>query len=101
MSGDLPDLGTCCVCGTRRDVTNVVTLDRRGPTPGKGWGCFVCGLPFDGAFAVLCSTCLGQTPVFVCVGYPAGNGARALLADLDPEPFAHDEVAHRIDEAVA
>lgn len=81
----------CCNCGAYLNVpTNIVMLNRRGPTPGKGWGCVVCGLPFDGAIAVLCDACwtIGEYPKNVCTGYASEPG-RTLFADLDPIVFDH------------
>lgn len=92
------DLGTCCGCGTSKGVVNVVMLPRRSPTPGKGWGCVVCGLPGDGAIMVMCDACVGTDPLFVCRGYPGKDG-RALYSGLSPEPFDHDPAAHAKDDA--
>ena len=92
-----PALGPCCRCGRMENVRNIMMLDRRGPTPGKGWGCLVCGLPNDGAIAVLCDDCIEQEPLFVCTGYPATDG-RTPIGELPPEPFAHDEAKHRESE---
>ena len=50
---EVPNLGPCCHCGRTDDVRTIVMLSRRGPMPGCGWGCVVCGLPLDGAIAVL------------------------------------------------
>lgn len=94
--GDRVNLGTCCACGkSGQDVHNVVMLNRKGPTPGKGWGCLVCGLPADGAVAVLCDDCLeaGEEIRFVCVGYAAEDG-RMPIAELPFEPFEHRLAMH-------
>lgn len=90
------DLGICCACEGSENVRNIICLDRRGPTPGKGWGCFICGLPGDGAVAVLCDECLeGEAAIrFVCVGYPASDG-RMPIEELSDEPFEHDLACHR------
>ena len=50
-----PSLGPCCMCAG--DGVNIIMLDRRAVIPGHGWGCFICGLPRDGAVAVLCNGC--------------------------------------------
>src|ERR1051325_2230438 len=92
---DMPSLGPCCVCEkVGPSVRNVVTIGRRSPTPGRGWGCFACGLPPHGAIAVVCDTCLGKPGQeialrFVCIGYP-GDGERLRYEELDPTPFEHD-----------
>jgi hypothetical protein len=96
-------LGGCCICRTYVGVSTIVMLSRRAPVPGTGWGCAVCGLPSDGAVAVLCDGCMefveaGALPVYVCEGY-AGEDRRALHSSLSPEPFEHDDEAHRREEA--
>jgi hypothetical protein len=89
------DFGPCCRCGRCHDVRNILMLSRRAPTPGKGWGCVVCGLPADGAVAVLCDDCVasGEGPRFVCTGYPATDG-RTPIEETSDEPFDHDETKH-------
>lgn len=63
MDDDLDsiDFGPCCACG-REDkeikITNLIMIEQKGPTPGRGWGCVVCNLPAEGALAVVCATCL-------------------------------------------
>lgn len=99
MSG----LGSCCICETFTEVNNIMMLDRKAPIAGKGWGCIVCRLPHDGAVAVVCDGCrefveAGANPVYVCRGSPGTDG-RTLYAELSPEPFGHDEEAHRRDDA--
>lgn len=96
MDRDDVDLGACCACEkSGPDVRNVMMLDRRGPSPGKGWGCLVCGLPLDGAVAVLCDSCLEAKAEirFVCAGYPAQDG-RMPIEELAFEPFGHDLALH-------
>lgn len=100
----LLDLGSCCICGGTEAVNNIVLLDRRAPIAGHGWCCFVCNLPADGAYAVLCDRCLpdyrtGKTALlFVCRGHPAEDG-RAAFKDLSAEPFEHDMAKHAADDA--
>lgn len=91
--GALPDFGPCCNCGRTDGVRNIIMLSRRGPTPGRGWGCVVCGLPLNGAIAVVCDDCVGVEPKFVCLGYPVTLG-RFPVADLPPERFDHDMTKH-------
>ena len=90
-----PDFGACCACGSTDNVRNVMMLDQRGPVAGKGWGCIVCGLPSDGAIAVLCDACIeaGASPRMVVVGY-AADGRRMPIAELDATPFTHDPIKH-------
>jgi hypothetical protein len=101
MDDDAPALGPCCMCEGVSGVRNLMMLDRRGLVPGHGWGCVVCGLPSDGATAVLCDACLaayraGRKLRFVCRGYPAKDG-RAALEELPDGAFAHDEAKHAED----
>jgi hypothetical protein len=93
---DVPKLGTCCMCETEAGVTNIIMLSRRAPMRGHGWGCVVCDLPMDGAYAVLCDKCLTAYQAaefkglkFVCRGYPASDG-RVPFDDLAPGHFDHD-----------
>jgi hypothetical protein len=86
-------LGPCCNCGSEADVAHIVMLPRRGPVPGFGWGCAACGLPPDGAIAVLCDHCIGQKVAFVCEGYPHA-GKRAPVACLSEDVFDHDMRLH-------
>lgn len=50
----------CCACGQQKRSRNIVMLEQKGVTPGKGWGCFQCGLPMDGAIAAICDDCAEQ-----------------------------------------
>jgi hypothetical protein len=90
------DLGYCCACErTGPTVRHVLMLPRRGPVPGAGWGCFKCGLPADGAVAVVCDDCLehGREVRFACAGYAAEDG-RIPVEQLPIEPFEHDMSKH-------
>lgn len=59
MSSDSenPSLGPCCVCGGTEKVRTILALHKKCPTGRGGWGCLVCGLPSDGAVAVVCDAC--------------------------------------------
>jgi len=93
------DLGSCCGCGTHEGVNNTVMLPYRAPVPGKGWGCFVCGLPLDGAIAVLCDECLTKNQIiFVCVGYPSDD-VRAYAVHHQEDTFKCDPNKHNESEA--
>lgn len=95
---DGPVLGPCCNCERMDGVYNIVMINRRGPTDGRGWGCMVCGLPCDGAIAVLCDDCADvYPPRFACVGYPALDG-RVPFHDLPPGDFKHDTSKHDLDD---
>lgn len=93
------DLGTCCGCGcTGETVRNLIMLQKKAPVPGTGWGCVVCGLPSDGAVAVVCNDCLAraerQPDVIqeVIYGYATDN-KRYSLAALT-EFFDHKDIPH-------
>jgi len=99
---DLPEepeepenLGSCCACGGFEKVRNIIMLSKRGPVKGRGWGCLQCGLPQDGAIAVMCDACHeSRSEVkFACSGYP-GEGVRVPIDMLDPAPFEHDMALH-------
>lgn len=76
-------LGNCCACGREDGVRNIHMLPRLAPIPGRGWGCVVCGLPLDGAIAVVCDPCHEERRplLFACFGYPAAND-RVPIEDL-------------------
>jgi len=96
---DGPDLGTCCICGGSRKVTILVQHDLAAPTPGKGWGCVVCGAPANGAISVICKRCFpswyhNETQIrLVCEGYPSEAG-RVPIEQVT-EPFTHFSVPHQ------
>ncbi len=71
-------------------------FDKRAPVPGTGWGCLVCGLPNDGAIAVVCDNCLeAEAEILeVCHGHPH-EGRRMALSVIN-EPFEHDPAKHEV-----
>lgn len=96
---DPPDFGPCCICeSTGSFVRTIVMLPHPGPEPGRGWGCVQCGLPSDGAIAVLCDGCaeahLGGEPLkFICTGFPATDG-RTPIEHMSREKFKHNMIHH-------
>ena len=98
----MEDLGPCCICETEGGVRNIVMLNKKSPVPGHGWGCLVCGLPSDGASAVLCDPCLElyqedeNTLKFACRGYPAIDG-RIPIDRLEGH-HDHDMEVHQFEE---
>lgn len=92
------ELGPCCICGGR-GAGNIILLPRRAAVPGHGWGCVLCGLPADGALAVLCGGCMvryGEAPELLthcCRGYPATDGSIAI-AELPAGVFDHEMTKH-------
>lgn len=102
MSDVNTDLGTCCICGGKNRVRNVIQLEQKSPTPGCGWGCIICELPPDGAVSVVCDECLdsqeklmhaGERLLYACKGFPA-TGGRVPIGELRGE-HKHDMSKHR------
>lgn len=106
---DVADLGNrfgpCCICEGTVDVWNLITLPFPAPIPGTGWGCTVCNLPADGAIAVVCDACVGESrdraPLlprlkFVFSGL-ALEKKRAPIASCQTDVlFKHDEITHAL-----
>ena len=97
------DYGACCVClKGGPDVQNFIMLTRRAPEPEAGsWGCFTCGLPTEGAVAVLCGGCFPGVGkplpkiLWVIAGYAEAR-RRVGIDELEPEgSFDHDYSKHR------
>lgn len=88
------DLGPCCCCRGFENVRTAIMLPLLAPVAGTGWGCAICGLPPDGAVAVLCDDCVddGREPIYACAGYPAER-LRCRVAALT-RPFGHDMAKH-------
>lgn len=89
----------CCACGGACAPCYITLLTLRGPTPGRGWGCVVCKLPPDGAYAVTCGACIAaKRPLtHACAGY-ADDPARVPIDTLNVR-FDHDLARHTIDLA--
>ena len=50
--------GACCICEAETaDVQNIIMLDYKTRSESV-WGCYVCWLPFEGAVACVCDTCI-------------------------------------------
>lgn len=84
-------LGPCCACGRESgNVRNIICLNYKAPVPGTGWGCFQCGLPMDGATAVLCDGCLESEAEiqWVIHGMPVDK-ARVQVGKVEKKPFTH------------
>lgn len=100
---DFENYGTCCVCGCESSpehpVRNFICLGFKHPSPGHGWGCAVCGLPPDGAIAVICDRCLEEENFNfkeICGGF--GKDESRLPFPQNPEKFEHDESKHQESE---
>ena len=109
--GQVTPLGPCCICETEvvmehngpdAPLPAIVYLRKKAPIAGRGWGCLRCGLPKDGAIAVLCGPCAdeyyaGRAELrFACRGYPCDG--RVPIGDLSGS-HEHDLQYHP--EAVA
>lgn len=98
IEGDDAGLGPCCICEVP-GAGNIVMLSQRAMVPGHGWGCITCGLPPDGAVAVLCDRCTamwseGHAELrFACRGWPGRDG-RVPIGELPAGRFDHDEAKH-------
>ena len=100
----LTDLGPCCACGKEppewsKDLPdpwarNIVMLDLKGFSLGSGWGCLVCGLPFDGAVACLCDDCMTiGRPIRFAIDGDATLKKRVAIEQLTV-PHNHDMTKH-------
>lgn len=95
-------LGSCCICAGTKKVVNILMLNLLSPTPGHGWGCVVCGVPADGAVAVVCDACVEECGEngdvikdrlrWVCTGYPASEGRTPIQEATGF--FDHDRAGH-------
>ncbi len=95
-------LGACCACGKEDlSVRNVICLDKEAPQAGTGWGCVVCGLPADGALAVICDECRvsGRPLAFAVLGFVTRH--RRIPIEELTRSFSHRLEVHCIDDAVA
>ncbi|MEH2067866.1 MAG: hypothetical protein V7K47_06820 [Nostoc sp.] len=97
--GYILDLGPCCGCGsTEVRAQNILTLDKKAPVPGTGWSCMVCGIPADGAIAVVCDECLAQLKqghevLKYAVYGDALDKLRCNIHELT-EAFEHKNISH-------
>jgi hypothetical protein len=63
MKSPLPlalDTSACCICGRRRRCRTIIHLPWLSPTPGRGWGCVICGIPPYNAIALICDACANE-----------------------------------------
>lgn len=98
------DLGTCCACGcepsAKNPVRTLVMLDyKMPPGSGPGWGCFQCGLPTEGACAVVCDDCAEKMrfhkaePRLIMTGVDDKRG-RLAIDSFEKVPHLHDISKH-------
>lgn len=102
MNGSTINFGACCFCGSEKLATcRLMCLDKKAPVPGTGWGCVLCRLPADGAFAVVCDECACKRkllPTHAVSGW-VGEKKRVSIVELKGEhkhnPRFHPENALR------
>lgn len=92
---EVVNFGTCCSCGGTDSVRNVMCLNKRSPY-GFGWGCMQCGLPAEGAIAVICDECLeAEAPIREVIKGEAFKGERFPYEETAGwEEFEHDLSQH-------
>lgn len=101
--GDLIAFGPCCCCQQVVPLTAVAMLSFKAPTPGTGWGCYQCGLPMDGAIALVCDRCADSNAEirFVCGDLPS-KPDRVSIAQLqaghDHDLSKHPELQEKLSE---
>jgi hypothetical protein len=105
------DLGPCCACGRISgehmrsegnylvvetvEVRNIGMLSFRAPVAGKGWGCFQCGLPLDGAMVVVCDQCAENNAPYKWLIYGQPSDKKRIdFAGFEQVPFDHDMSKH-------
>ena len=89
-------LQVCCACQQKTRSRNIVMLDEKALTPGKGWGCVQCGLSQDGAIAAICDACAekGDPEIrFVFDGY-ISDGKMIPIGELPHIPHVHNLELH-------
>ncbi len=91
----------CCACAQVKTSRNIIMLNQKALTAGKGWGCVVCGLAQDGAIAVICDDCavVGEPVIqFVVDGY-LDDGKQIPIEELPWIPHEHNMALHQDEEA--
>lgn len=85
----------CCCCGGAEAVRNIILLNKLAPVSGQGWGCILCGLPCNGAVAVICNQCLESISEikYVCAG-SATDPRRVPVSELPAGEFNHNPACH-------
>lgn len=100
MPDDSLDLGPCCACRGTELVHTIVILPHKNALPTRGWGCFVCDLPCDGASAVLCESCAagyraGTVPLIeACRGWAGEDGREPIAIARGRPAHEHDLTRH-------
>ena len=60
------EYGTCCICSEDIiGISYIVELYFKAPAECQSsWGCFKCGLPNEGAIAIICEKCADTDDVY-------------------------------------
>lgn len=53
------EYGTCCVCESEMETCGIIQLGYKVESE-SGWGCYQCGLPMEGAIAIVCGDCVDK-----------------------------------------
>ena len=88
---------TCCACGQCAISRNIAMLPWLCALPGKGWGCVVCGIPANGAIAIICDRCAETGKDIADIAWACcGDGAGFEPIDLTKArgEFGHDLSKH-------
>jgi hypothetical protein len=99
ISFESHDHGPCCHCEKRdRTVVNIVLLPLKALPGTNGWGCVVCDLPMEGAYAIICDACVDVPKVvenlkFAVLG-DIGKGQRIPISSLIFGAHQHDHSKH-------
>lgn len=97
----MANYGPCCICECEGEsVQNFIQLDYKNPKKSttSGWGCVVCGLPAEGALAIICDERLNNPDTviddikFLMDGE---TGRVPVPAETDRVPHEHDLSLHR------
>ena len=88
------EYGTCCVCEKKIEgVANLIALDYKTNAT-SGWGCLKCGLPMEGAVAVICDGCFDK------VDENGEDKIKFIMNGIEeriPVPPVHDRIPHEHD----
>ena len=92
------DYGTCCVCESVIEDPILISLPFKVHVESESkWGCFQCGLPFEGAVAVICDACVDEHGVNIedKIKFLMNNKERIPVPPVEIRiPHEHDYSLH-------
>ena len=92
------DYGSCCICESQTDVRNIIQLDYKVKSE-SGWGCVQCGLPAEGAVAIVCDACIeryGDNIEEKIIYLMDGGQRRLVVPPVEGRiPHKHDMSRHQ------